>query len=31
MYKDLELQVNYSVGIDSIGYHSLPGSVMDHL
>ena len=28
---DLTLQVNYSAGIDSIGYHSLPGSVMDNL
>ena len=28
---DLTLQVNYSVGIDSIDCHSLPRSVMDHL
>ena len=24
-------QVNYSAGIDSIGYHSLPRSLMDSL
>ena len=25
---DLTLQVNYSAGIESIGYHSLHGSIM---
>ena len=31
VYRDLTLQVNYSVGIDPTGYHSLPRSVMDCL
>ena len=31
MFRDLTLQVNYSVGSDSIGYHSLHGSTMECL